>query len=567
MRIQRSIFWIVTVWAFALGLAACQTMKEEVGTTCFQAVLESEEDTKTVLSYGGESASQVLWSLTDKIGVYMDNGTTASTFSLIQGAGTKSATFSGMGKGSSYLAVYPIKQFSSRNGSTLRVSLPTEQTFADGTFANGSFPMVAVSSTDQLPFKNLCSLVRLSIKGEETVTRIVFRPHDTSVKVSGSATVDVSTPAAPVLTMDSEACDSVVLNTGGVKLDMTTAKDFYLILPPQTYPGGFTVRVYAGDTYIEKVYNQDFTLQRSMLHRSSAFEGPLHVSRYLTFTSEGTTTLSLTNEGDNAPVLYYSTDKTTWTRWNYSELTFTTEAPLYLCGDNPDGFSFGGEKRSRFSSSGSNYSVSGDIMSLINKDEIVSVIPNDNCFISLFSDCTGLTSAPDLPATVLTKYCYSWMFSHTGLVSTPELPATTLAESCYYGMFFQCTNLTSASDLPATTLSDSCYSMMFSTCTSLTTAPKLPATKLVDRCYSYLFANCSQLSYVNCLATDISASSCVFEWLSGVSSTGIFIKASSMKSWPEGASGIPTGWTIENADVPYNNDGNEEPVEGGEIDL
>ena len=46
------------------------------------------------------------------------------------------------------------------------------------------------------------------------------------------------------------------------------------------------------------------------------------------------------------------------------------------------------------------------------------------------------------------------------------------------------------------------------------------------------------------LATDISASSCLANWVSGVASTGTFTKATSMTSLPTGVSGIPSGWTV-----------------------
>jgi hypothetical protein len=52
-----------------------------------------------------------------------------------------------------------------------------------------------------------------------------------------------------------------------------------------------------------------------------------------------------------------------------------------------------------------------------------------------------------------------------------------------------------------------------------------------------------------------------------VASAGTFVKDCRMESWPEGDSGIPTGWTVEDGNVPYNDDGNEEPIGGGEIDL
>ena len=98
--------------------------------------------------------------------------------------------------------------------------------------------------------------------------------------------------------------------------------------------------------------------------------------------------------------------------------------------------------------------------------------------------------------------------------------------------------------LPATTLAEGCYRFMFYRCTSLTTAPALPATKLTTYCYWGMFIGCTSLSSITMLATDISASICLEEWVSGVATTGTFTKAASMTSLPSGVSGIPTGWTV-----------------------
>ncbi|MBR4739771.1 MAG: leucine-rich repeat protein, partial [Bacteroidales bacterium] len=92
--------------------------------------------------------------------------------------------------------------------------------------------------------------------------------------------------------------------------------------------------------------------------RIQAIPGEITASKYLTFTSEGTTKLSLKNESGNAPVLYYSSDAANWTQWDYSELSFTAETPLYICGDNPKGFSSGSSKISRFTTEGDSFSVS-----------------------------------------------------------------------------------------------------------------------------------------------------------------------------------------------------------------
>jgi hypothetical protein len=89
---------------------------------------------------------------------------------------------------------------------------------------------------------------------------------------------------------------------------------------------------------------------------------------------------------------------------------------------------------------------------------------------------------------------------------------------------------------------------MFNGCTSLTTAPELPATTLADYCYIYMFRGCSKLNYIKMLATNISISGCLTNWVSNVSSTGTFVKNPAMTSLPTGKSGIPSGWTVVDAD-------------------
>ena len=238
-----------------------------------------------------------------------------------------------------------------------------------------------------------------------------------------------------------------------------------------------------------------------------------------------------------------------------------------------------------FTSAGTaQFEVAGNLMSLVAGDDFATYVPNTNAtgtdgelyrsFMNFFGYCTGLISAknliikycdnqsfsqffsrctsllipPKLPAMTLANNCYSYMFDGcTSLTTAPALPATTLASSCYGSMFFGCTSLTQAPELPATTLETMCYKSMFNNCTSLRTAPELPATTLNIMCYSSMFSNCTSLNYIKCLATDISASRCTGNWVNGVASTGTFVKNPNMNDWTEGASGIPTGWTVIDA--------------------
>lgn len=119
---------------------------------------------------------------------------------------------------------------------------------------------------------------------------------------------------------------------------------------------------------------------------------------------------------------------------------------------------------------------------------------------------------------------------------------------CFKQFFKNCESVVDASELvlPATKLGWDCYNSMFENCKNLTKAPELPATTLDDYCYYSMFRGCTSLNYIKCLATNISATNCTSSWVSGVASTGTFVKNKNMTGWTTGSSGIPFGWTVEN---------------------
>ena len=143
-------------------------------------------------------------------------------------------------------------------------------------------------------------------------------------------------------------------------------------------------------------------------------------------------------------------------------------------------------------------------------------------------------------------FCDFYSYGNINLIDASKLilPATTLADDCYSNMFEACSSLTQAPELPATTLAQSCYNSMFYGCNSLTAAPELPATTLANYCYENMFSSCVNLNYIKCLATDISATECLNNWVDAVQPTGTFVKAAGV-TYPTGGNGIPSGWTVE----------------------
>ena len=243
-----------------------------------------------------------------------------------------------------------------------------------------------------------------------------------------------------------------------------------------------------------------------------------------------------TGEADTSVDLKHSKDGLTWTQHDFNPIPLAAGETLYLKGNNENGFCYMNMETAegrmctfgdlsfigiQNTPSTGKFECHGNIMSLLYGDDFEgkTTIPSAKCFTYLFANCSGLTTAP-------------------------ELPATTLADTCYFAMFYGSESLTTAPELPATTLVDGCYNGMFRGCTSLTTAPELPATTLEPSCYDSMFGDCTNLSRITMLATNISASSCLYHWVDGVSSTGTFVKHPDMASLPTGKSGIPEGWTV-----------------------
>lgn len=271
MKTQR---FIIGIAALSMLAGACTNEVEiPFAGSDFRltATIEGSPETRTTLGPEKYGVSKVLWSEGDKIGVRIDNDGDVLSFGLVDGAGTGLAVFSGPGSGSDYVAVYPYEIVTGIEGREASVILPCEQSYTEGSFSSRSYPMTAVSGSSDLKFRNLCSILKVSMTGTHTVTRLVFRSNDSKVKVSGPAVVSLSDPDNPVLTMSEDACDSLVVNLDGIFLDRDTPKDFFLVLPTQTYKGGFTVRVYTTSGYMDKVLDRDFTMKRATKHDATPF--------------------------------------------------------------------------------------------------------------------------------------------------------------------------------------------------------------------------------------------------------------------------------------------------------
>ena len=260
--------------------------------------------------------------------------------------------------------------------------------------------------------------------------------------------------------------------------------------------------------------------------------------------------------------LKISSDGTNWDNYDMSATTTVTlPANGYIMLDGSENimWSYNGNQRWQINAD-VDHDVSGKISTLLGNTMSIAFsylffknthlidasnlslnysILNSSSYNHMFFGCTGLTSAPALPAMVLGDNCYQNMFTSChSLTTAPALPATNLANKCYHSMFNNCTGLTTAPELPATTLATYCYSNMFAQCTNLATAPVLPASALTNYCYEYMFTY-SQITSIICLAMT-TANRATQNWVNAINTTGIlYVASGNSMNWTQGSNGYP----------------------------
>ena len=260
--------------------AACSRMEEtepEVvsASHILKAVLESEPQTRTHLS--GPDAQGIYypyWSDKEEIAVYVDGINSPDKYTLVDGSGTVNGVFAGTIEGVDKVALYPYSDRTSDGlqGKVLNLELPSVQPYREGTFGEGTFPMLAVGSSDELSFRNLCAVLRLSMTGEVAVQSIRFVAHDGWMPVSGKATVRTDFLDEPELIMADEGPNSVTLECEYVPLDPSKATEFFIVIPPGTYRGGFSVEVKTFNGTVTRSTDADIVFKRSQVRSIPTFE-------------------------------------------------------------------------------------------------------------------------------------------------------------------------------------------------------------------------------------------------------------------------------------------------------
>lgn len=250
---------------------------------------------------------------------------------------------------------------------------------------------------------------------------------------------------------------------------------------------------YLGEDNISKIYAGENLV--------FGHDEPTEIKNYLALTAITDTNVGFKKHSNGN--IQYSSDGNNWTEYNLGEnetMILPAGETLYFKGNNTH-LETGPLGQFVLKINKQKAEVSGNVMSLIYGDNFENKTTMfQACFTMLFFNCKALVSAENL-----------------------ILPANTLSDSCYMSMFSFCGNLTTAPELPATTLAQSCYMSMFQNCGKLTTAPVLPATTLTHNCYQTMFDGCSSLTYIKALFEGNPSNSYMYNMTYNVNDEGTFV--------------------------------------------
>ena len=221
------------------------------------ATIEDIDDAQTRTYLSG---SEVYWSSGDQIAVFYKN-TLRKRFDVTpESIDSKDATFVQdedyvqMGKNdniSHNVSYYPFCDVTcAPDGSSYtlgNLNLPSTQSYVEGTFGLGAFPMVAVTAnTDDVNFcfKNICGVMQFQLTGCGFIRYVSVKGNRGEI-LAGPAAVTAGYGKEPSITMSAEGGKSVTLDCGegGVELNETTPVSFFIVLPPVQFEGGFTITV------------------------------------------------------------------------------------------------------------------------------------------------------------------------------------------------------------------------------------------------------------------------------------------------------------------------------------
>ena len=292
---------------FAIVLSACSSDNDIVDnnstnqekpvtnkTMSFRASMDGET-TRTY--FNGNST---IWSEKDAISILNTasvpeetNRPTQADFTISEGVGTKEATFTGGpirangNNADNFYAFYPATTLStSDNVIKASANVPTVQTATDTTYNQSLHFMSAYSTNATFNFKNVCSLIKITLTNNTSVCRVkvVANPTLTNVydqqfnytSITGNFDATIGSDGIASVTATDAKSTYVELRAKG---DNGTAKTvigngtFYMVVLPATISNGFTLLLEkTNGTIYQRISTKVTKFERNKMYDLGSFD-------------------------------------------------------------------------------------------------------------------------------------------------------------------------------------------------------------------------------------------------------------------------------------------------------
>lgn len=238
------------------------------------AVLEESPDTRV----HSENELKVVWDEGDDIAVMTDMEDQARLFTYESGETTGVFVGRSIKMDKELYGFFPgYNIYPTYNVAEKIANVRTyRQYHHEGEFT-GSVPMAGKSQTDNLTFKQVVGIVKISLKGTSYITNLTFSSN-AGEKLSGSGYVDLKADD-PKLVIDQEDSEnnSEIYMESWVELNKDVATDFYFQVPPMTLSEGFTLIIEGRDENnewftLEKKSSTPLTIKRGYLKAYTCFD-------------------------------------------------------------------------------------------------------------------------------------------------------------------------------------------------------------------------------------------------------------------------------------------------------
>ena len=315
-----------------------------------------------------------------------------------------------------YTAVYPYTEAATiAEGVISGITLPAAQKAVAGSFDPSAALMAAktVGGGRDLSFQNLVGYVKVATDFDCTKIELQAASGE-ALAGAGSITFDAEGTPSFALTEDT-AVSAITLTAeeGGT---IAAGKTYYIAVPAQTLAAGWNLSFTASDS---KVYKRKAAKQIVFKKNSVINLGTIKLedfTPYVTFSAESEQTFTMSFQPGEATEFSFVEGEDEYFEyrvgngdWNRS-ITTISEIPfggskgdLQLRGISSQGTAVSNDTKWSTISFGNGkvpVSCSGDIRTLVDFKNYAKANTSNARFCNLFSDCSQLTSAPELPAEI-----------------------------------------------------------------------------------------------------------------------------------------------------------------------